>query len=478
MPDNKIRPMSIHEASFPVYASRAPGAANLTASIELQAKIEPVHVETALDKLYARHPLLRVGYKDINEYGSIADYWFISPEGGSIPVDYRTVATENEFHEAVDKAHHELYHHNFLHGELLSRAIFIKVDSEQSKLCMFLYCISHAVADGTSIITIMQEWVKLVDQQIGSTHFDELEDVLPLNPPLWDSMPPVLEGTLGILGCLGVLLKMVGGQRQADKGLGFAVEVPAPSEEHRLISRSATIPEEQFELFRKKVKEKDCSLHGAIAAAYYFAFVDYLSRNETSRQQLLKKKPGLPVTTTVDVRRTFNPPIGAGIVSCHSSAITSEVFINYNYLAAGQDPPASYYWDVANQISKGLIKELMSGQHWKILRTYKLAGIKGLTSMLVNSAEKPLATPLCYVNMGKVEFHESEALTVSSFALNASFTATGPGMNVGALCFKNKLTLGASCTYPMALPSTLHQFIDDAVKHLKRMIVESESTPI
>ena len=120
---------------------------------------------------------------------------------------------------------------------------------------------------------------------------------------------------------------------------------------------------------------------------------------------------------------------------------------------------------------------LQQDQHWKVLRIYQLAGLKGLKKMFIDGSEKPLATPISFANLGRVKFDfyinraaiaNHEALKVTGYQAYAAFHASGAGVNIVASSLNSELTLCLTCPDPIISEQTLDKYADDVIELLQQ----------
>ncbi len=477
MSHQSLRPMSVHEGSFPVFADMAPGGGNIVSALEMNAGFTEADLAKVCLQLERRHPLFAAGYKDKNHGQGKPDFWFNAYPAPPLNIEWRQASKES-YADQVDIARSQLLNHHFLHGQRLCRLIAVKQQSDKADesdvsdkfdeprpLTLF-FCISHAVCDGSGTLTLMQEWVKLMDARLSGKEVSELSLPKPLEPALWASMPKKIAGFFGAFRSLGILRTMINAQKQADKGFSFAIETPAPAAEHRCIATRAVIEPDDFKRLRQVVKDQHSNLHGVISAGLIYAFMDYLKRQPHQPEWFFDTELiNLPLVTTVNVRDKVEPALDAGSVSCQSSGITTNVSLNTNYLRKELHPAADY-WGVAQQVADEIPRVLKADQHWKILRIYQLAGLKGLKKMFADSAEIPLSTPISFANLNRFSFAPSEHITITRTEMQPAFHALGSGMNVTVNSFEDRLTLCITCAYPMSSKETLKQYAEDVVKHL------------
>lgn len=453
-----LRKMSVHEASFPVYAKLSPGGGNIVSCLELEGELSATTAQTALQLLQKRHVMLRAGYRNLAPTGTSPDYQFVAPAGASIPFMQVDLDSIEAFEQQGDQVCHALLNHHYLHGELLSRAALLSCTASHPHRHRFYFCVSHAVCDGSAIVQLLDEWQRLADGVV-------LETTTGIPLPLWDSMPPAIERFTGAFKSLGTLLDFVKLQKQADKGLSFAFDVQAPAAERRCLAVSRTLDQETFAALQAQVKAQHGSLHGVLAAALVAAFTDYLKTcRDIDALQDGSNMLSIPVVTTVNMRDKTSPPLASDTVACLSSGITSTTKVPISALPEGNTFP---YADLARQVSAGVKAALEADQHWKVLRIYKIAGLNGLRKMFADASQKPLSTPLSLANLGRLTFPAQTQRRVRKIEIYAAFHAMGPSMNIAINSFNEQLTLCITCPYPVCSRATLNTFADASIRHLQ-----------
>jgi len=458
-PENTVlRKMSVHEASFPLYAELSPGGGNVVSCLELDGELDAKTAQAALNRLQERHALLHASYLNLAEDARTPDYHFVEVTEKTIPCRQLSVGTLAEFSAQGDELLHALLNHHFLHGDLLSYAVVLTCTESTPHRHRFYFCISHAVCDGSAMLQLLDEWQQIVN---GAT----LPAVPTIPAALWASMPAAIEGFTGAFRSLGTLLGFVQLQKQADRGLSFDFDVQAPASERRCIAVSRTLNGETFTQLRTQVKTQSGSLHGTLAAALVAAFTDHLkTQRDPVALQDSTQSLSIPVVTTVDMRDKTVPPLASDSVACLSSGITSATHVPLAALQNGANFP---YAEIARQVSTGVTAALDADQHWKVLRIYKLAGLKGLRKMFADTSTKPLSTPLSMANLGRLSFTPGARLQVRHVDIFAAFHAMGPSMNIAINSLNDQLTLCITCPSPVCSRRTLNTFADACVHHLQ-----------
>jgi hypothetical protein len=480
-----IRELSIHEASFPVYGELVPGGGNIVVCLRLQGLLSQDTAQQGFQKLMQAEASLQVASKWFaasTENIDKAGYYFIQPDSPALPFTTEMIEADDEdidktthsFEATVNRVRTQLLNQPFQAGSLLWRAHLVSGKIEENTAqqhCVFL-CINHSVSDGTSVYHLMKRWLLALN---SSTQISATANKFSL--PLWHYMPKKISGFLGAFRSLGILSTFIKAQKLADNGLSFKAECNVPIAEHRCRSTHRLLDKASFTALLKLSKNKNKSIHGLMSAALIQILIA-----DCKKQGQLKNLPktfSLPFVTTVNARDKIQganqeyAKIDDAVAGCLSSGVTSMVEVDQDFIDTDyrQSP-----WLLGQQVANGVTSALQQDQHWKVLRIYKLAGLKGLKKMFIDSSEKPLATPISFANLGPVNFdfyinraamQDHEVLTVKGYQAYAAFHASGSGINTVASSLNGELTLCLTCPDPVISQQTLDRYADDVVNLLK-----------
>ena len=486
--DRIIRPLSIHEASFPVYGELCPGAGNIVVCLKLTGELSLLQAQQGFTRLMQAEPSLQVASEwsiGNKSEGIKPGYVFVKPEHPKVPFTSSEVPSD-DFEKEVTHVRTSFLNQPFQEGGLLWRAHLISQKNDESHLnshlishvsndvnqhCIML-CINHSVSDGSSVTQLMKQWLLALEHPKNNNGVERT-----LKQPLWHYMPKKIASVFGAFRTFGVLSTFIKAQKLAEQGLSFKAECNVPISEHRCGSTYRTLNTSAFSKLLARSKNNNKSIHGLVSAA----LMQVLLTDCKNNGQLNNIKPNFlfPFVTTVNVRDKIideqqgDQGIKTHINGCFSSGVTSMVKVDQSLIDTEyQDSP----WALGDQVSTGVKAALKQDQHWKVLRIYQLAGLKGLKKMFIDSSEKPLATPISFANLGAVHFAASDdlrtsktskALEVNGYQAYAAFHASGAGVNVVASSLNTELTLCFTCPSPVIAPSTLHQYADDVLKLLE-----------
>jgi hypothetical protein len=479
-----LRALSIHEASFPVYADLCPGVGNIVVCLKLHGALSLLQAELGFSHLMQAEPTLQVASqwrKENSSEGIKAGYVFLKPEYAMLPFSSSTVTESaitqtntgtDSFEEEVLRIRTSFLNKPFQEGSLLWRAHLISQVSNGTQQHCVLMCINHSVSDGASVYQLMKQWLLALNEPTKVPVTDKQ-----LSQPLWHYMPKKIAGVFGAFRALGVLSTFVKAQKLADQGLSFKADYNVPISEHRCRSTYRLLKENSFSKLLLLSKNNNKSIHGLVSAALMQVLLT--DCKNSGQLNKLANTFSFPFVTTVNVRdKIFRKEQNAvnfdtEINGCYSSGVTSMVTVDKNKI---ENEYAKSPWVLGEQVSTGVKAALQQDQHWKVLRIYQLAGLKGLKKMFIDSSEKPLATPLSFANLGPVNFSvdlndqtfkTSSDLTVTDYQAYAAFHASGAGVNVVASSLNGELTLCLTCPAPVISQLTLDQYADDVIKLLE-----------
>ncbi len=448
-----MRALSIHEASFPIYAELSPGGGNIVACLRLQGELDVDLAAAGLQKLMAAEPTLRLGYRWLKREDQPENYYFETVAGAALPFQAVAINGDDGLDITIAKTSTALLNQPFQCGDLLWRARLLSHGDEH---CL-VFAISHSLSDGTSVNYLLKRWLQSLNQAKPLVAAGEQ-----IGAPLWHYMPHNIAGFFGAFRSLGILSTFMKAQKLADQGLTFKVDTNVPAMEHRCRATYRTVDQPTFEQLVELVKSNGKSIHGLLGAATLRAFL--AECQQSGRLKSLKETFSMPFVTTVNVRDKIEPVLDDTSAGCYSSGVTSMVEIDQKRIA---DQDLQTTWAIGDQIASGVTEALEQDQHWKVLRIYKLAGLKGLKKMFVDSSEKSLATPISFANMGRVDFN-NESLAVNAFQVYAGFHVSGAGVNVTANSLNGVLTICFTCPEPVVGQATLDSYADSVVSLLQQ----------
>lgn len=461
-----VRSLSIHEASFPVYAQLTPGGGNIVACLRVSGLLTAEICEQALQQLMLKEEGLQVSSQWIKKdelSGQKPGYFFVKLEDSS-PVFSVSTAHEDDYESSVTSRCDALLNQPFIEGHLLWRSHLLS-DHENDRHALFI-CINHCISDGASVTSMLSEWLQQINGE--NTKCIQPKKIQPLAESLWSNMPNKIAGFLGAMKSFDMLPAFIKGQKLADKGLNFESGCNVPASEHRCLSTFRTLTIESSKNLVANSKHLNKSIHGLISASLIQQLL--LQCQQKNGLKGIKDRFEIPFVSSVDMRskvETDKQGLATDEIAlgCLSSGVVSMVSVDRDKIGQSyHDNP----WQIGDQVAKGITSAFKQNQHWKVLRFYKVVGLKGLKKMFMDASEKPLATPLSLANLGVVNFKQCSRgrLTVKGYEVYAAFHASGAGVNVTANTLNDALTLCFTCPSPAMNRDSLEHYADDVVRLL------------
>jgi len=469
--NNLIRPLSIHEASFPVYGDLCPGGGNIVASLQLKGRLTVDECHQALRSLMIQKACLRVGIqwlKKGNDHNLKAGYYFVELPEPTIELSNSQSSSE-QYDQAVSSQSERLLNQPFQEGQLLWR-VHLLSDSLLNRHTLF-FCINHGISDGASVTFLLRDWIQQINREGLEMDSPSLSKQ-PLANPLWSSMPKSIAGPLGAFSCLSMLPAFIKGQKLADLGLNFESGFNAPISEHRCMATYRRLHSAQARRVLSLAKEEGKSVHGLIASGLIHPL---LQRVRDSQSPLNDQSTfQFPFVSSVNMRdKALQNTDELGVIDIQSLGCLSSGVVSMIQVKKDEFQSENFHsnpWVQADQVNQGIETAFNKNEHWKVLRFYQLVGLNGLKRMFLDASEKPLATPISFANLGKVQFGEGETdkLQVSAFEVYAAFHASGAGVNVTANTLNGELTLCFSCPAPSMDRTDLEKYADEAIQLLEQ----------
>lgn len=478
---NIIRPLSIHEASFPIYGDLTPGGGNIVVCLNLTGELSAEKAKQGLQQLSQAEASLRAAIQQADNPKK--GYNFIELNNFDLPFSHHDIGEtscsgKTALQTEIDKIRTQFLNQSFQLGHLLWRAHLV---SDHQQHCLIL-CINHSVSDGSSVYHLMKRWLLALN---SATDIKATKNEFP--SALWQHMPKRIANLAGAFRSLSVLATFIKAQKLADKGLSFKSEGNVPIAEHRCRSTYRSLDKTDFTSLLNYSKSKQQGLHGLLSSCLLQVFLEDCKQRRALDS--LAKVFTLPFVTTINARDKFNSNkksqavshVDNAISGCLSSGVTSLVQVDQALI---DNDYKKQPWQLGEQVSSGVKQALQQDQHWKVLRIYQLAGLKGLKKMFIDSSEKPLATPISFANLGQVDFdfyinraaeNNCQPLTVKDYQAYAAFHASGAGINVVASSLKGALTLCFTCPSPVISQKTMNDYADAVVQRLTAWANEQEN---
>lgn len=463
-----LRPLSIHEASFPVYGQLSPGGGNIVSCLHVHGPLTAEACEQSLQHLMSTQQGLQVGvqwFKKNEIPWKKPGYAFVQLND-AMPSFSVSKIEEESYNVKVAERCHALLNQPFEDGHLLWRAHLLS-DHKNNNHTLFI-CINHCISDGASVTTMLTQW--LAHMHRDRKHNLKATALKGLAEPLWASMPKKMAHFLGAFKSLDVLPVFIKGQKLADHGLNFESGCNVPAQEHRCLCTHRTLTKAHSQQLISHSKQLNKRVHGLISASLIQALLAQCEQD--NRLQGLKKRFEIPFVSSVDMRNKLEPHQQRAVsdetaLGCLSSGVVSKVKVDLDKIPQSYDQNP---WQLGDQVSQGIVSAFKQHQHWKVLRFYQVVGLKGLKKMFMDASEKPLATPLSLANLGSVNFKQngSEPLTVKGYEVYAAFHASGAGVNVTANTVNGALTLCFTCPSPAMSQLHLEAYAQKVLQTLEQ----------
>lgn len=451
-----IRPLSIHEASFPIFAKCSPGAGNIVSVLTIEGQVTHEAYTSAVTKVVSENDVLRATFQEaLLPNGQRGFQWVFSDRPPRMEVI--VISPEQDIEASAHYHMESLMNEPFSDAEPLSRFLLIQGDG----ISKLFACVSHASIDGSSIIGVLRRIVQELAQPLN-----DHQPSAPFPPSLWTFMPDKFARAFGIFRCLNILALLIRLQKQADSGVYFSVETPAPAAEHRCIISRRQLSQTQSLALIALAKRSNVSVHGLLGAAALQAFVDHLRQEKGEAFCEKNASTKIPLVSTMDLRRRTDPVLQDQLLGCLSSGATHTVKCDWNK----KNMLAADYIEIAARVDTTLNSEIAKQQHWKLLRIYQTLGLAGMKKIFRDSAEKPMSMPISLANVGRLKFPSSSSIHVARFEGAPAFHANGPSINVQSYMTNDQMTLSFSGALPQMSRSTLESFGDGVYQHLINMV--------
>jgi hypothetical protein len=448
-----LRPLSIHETSFPVYARLSPGAGNVVAALFVDGPLEADRLRSALKVVQQENPVLRATHVRTSPVQATPSYAW-APSHLASEVQATCLAPETDLRETAHAALEQSLnlpfgvHHPLLRVRLLS----------QGERHAIILCVDHALLDGSSAVGILQRVMAQLTENEGPAS----QSAFP--PALWEFMPPSLKAPTGALRCLDVLGLLARLQKQTDAGLAFGVEWPAPAAEHRCMVQVSALSESSSAGLARQGKASGAGVHGLVSAALVRALGDDIRSRKGQAFCETHASVSLPVVTTMDLRRRIDPPLPPDTLGCLSSGATHWVPAHLNQ---GMPDDATFL-AMASQAVASLNTCIDANQHWKLLRIYQTFGVGLMPKIFLDASEKPMTMPLSVANLGRLEFPSGAGLQVSDFMMAPAFHPAGPSINAVCYTLDGRFVMNMAAASPQMSRATLQRFCQRTLAVLER----------
>lgn len=343
---------------------------NVIGRVRVKGDLPIEALRRGLDDLQARHPLLRTRIQA--EEGGIDPRWVESSE----PIPLRKVARKNGDHWIADINDHEsVTRVDTDTGPLIRAVALIGADGVHD----VLLTAPHIVADGTTILSLGEQWLKLAIEGPG-----EVKEARVL---------PAAEDLRSARYLGDAIAASLAEQTEADRIL---VETYHPgrvepsffvafeSRRTRLLHRELT--GEQVDRIAAAARRNGTTVHGVLTAALLLAAAKDAGTGPRH----------FAVGSPVNLRGELEPPVLRDEVGTYVATIPTIVEV------------AAPFWDVARSVIADLTRRRQRGDHFNLMELIVGAIPRSLESartfMTTMEAEGPIN--LCSSNIGRHHFSD------------------------------------------------------------------------
>lgn len=415
--------------------------------VSIQGPIEEPLLRLALDRLQARHPLLRVRLAG-------TDRTLRFTEDGAGPLPLTVVPRQGAAHwQAVAEV--ELNRPFALTDDHLTRLTWLR-GTDRSELVIAHH---HVTADALSIVFAVRDL--LTDLGALSLGHSLLPpESLPLRPPMPALLPPAARGLRLFPAMHDFFFKHVLGKplRRA-KTLPVEQPVPAEARHNRLVHRS--LSGAALRQLRDRAKAEQTTVHGALCAALLLSTSAEVFSDRIADSQATS----IGCFSAVNLRDKLSPSVGEEMGLYISQVTTFHDVV----------PPPSL-WDLARESRQKLTQTLDSGEQYltmpliglfiprlgnvaeRFVRSFDAASpaLTGVTNL------QKLPIPLTYGPLSIVDFQITVGLSVVGQLLLA-VTTVGEKMNLNVI-FVDPLVSRARAE---RISDGLLQILADGICHAK-----------
>jgi hypothetical protein len=356
---------------------------NVISRTRVRGELSADVLRRGLDAVQARHPFLR---RAIVDDDGLDPRWVPTDR----PIPLRHVRREHDDQWVREVNERELLDRVDPAAGPLARAVVISGDDDVHDL---LVVVPHIIADGTTVITLAQQWLELAaaDEPVESSR------ELPRPPRR----------------CAGRAEQTARDEELMARTRPGRVEpttrVPLEGRRSRLVHRELT--GEQLDAVARAAREHDTTVHGAVTAALVRA----------AAKDAGDAHDHFAVGSPIDFRGELEPPVRPDEVGTYVATVPSVV------------DPALPFWDLARAITEDLKERKGKGDHFNLVTMVVGACPPSVAEarpfMEFMEAEGPIN--LCSSNIGRYAFPDrigpwrvSDAQFLTGISVNGYFVAT------------------------------------------------------
>ncbi len=349
---------------------------NVSARVRVDGELPTETLRTALDALRARHPYLRLAIAD-----EASGPRFLSTDN---PIPLREVHSDevDDTRWAREVDVHEFAEPIDWRSGPLARAVVLRQPGQVSDL---IISIPHCIADGTTALALLRQWVQLSAKPPASAH-DLVGDLVP--PPVealfpmhrWETSDlPDKEPEAG------------SESEPADEGqVGrFVPDRFVPFDQRRTRMLHRAIDGDVLENLLLACRLQGVTMHGVLAAAMACA---------VARDAEAEPRTPFAVGSPVDFRDELTRPVAEDEVGCYVSAVHSVVAYQPDDL-----------WSMARFVNRDIAERRRRGEQYPVFSLLASQGPRGVADSepLVRYIEEHGSFNFFVSNIGRFDFPDA-----------------------------------------------------------------------
>ncbi|UQA97196.1 phthiocerol/phthiodiolone dimycocerosyl transferase family protein [Streptomyces halobius] len=394
---------------------------NVIARAQVRGPLPVPLLRQALNALQDRHPLLRVA---IAADAAGRDPWFMPCPGSPIPLRRRSLTAGTDTNPAAwwEREVDEQELPDPIDGAAgpLARAVVLTQgapDGTGEHVHDLLLTLSHSIADGTTALALLEEWIRLAARLGGAAE----EVAAAPGPAGWRALPApeamFPRRHRGLPGAIGALTRQLRDQldRQRTRARRVAPSQAVPVEQRRTRLLHRSLAPEELDALSRACRREGATVHGALAAAMVTAVADDAGA---------AAEPGhYVIGSPVDFRGQLLPPVSLHEAGAYVATLPS--YVAYR--------PGLPLWPMARDVSRDLARRRRAGDHFAMINLLGLAGpaTPATSGPFVRRVASSGPGNLCLSNIGRYDFPESVgqwqvtgAQFIAGISVSGCFVAT------------------------------------------------------
>ena len=352
---------------------------NVSARVRVDGELPTEVLRTALDALRARHPYLRMAIAD-----EASGPRFVSTDN---PIPLREVHSDevDDARWALEVDAHEFAEPIDWRSGPLARAVVVRQPGKVSDL---IITIPHCIADGTTTLALLRQWVRL-SAQPPAPHHDLVGDPVP--PPveaLFQTHHREMSGDLPDRE------PEAGNETEpANEGEGqvgrFVPDRFVPFDQRRTRMLHRAIGGAALENLVLACRRQGVTMHGVLAAAMACA---------VARDAGADPRTAFAVGSPVDFRDELTQPVSEDEVGCYVSAVHSVVAYQPDDL-----------WSMARFVNSDIAERRARGEQYPVFSLLASSGPRGVADCepFVRYIEEQGSFNFFVSNIGRFDFPDA-----------------------------------------------------------------------